>query len=161
MSTKAQRLKGKARVSDRYNQPWRGFTLQRGHFYGETVDGVYFVTGLESRKDGKVKVYLGTAHLYSNEYNWTVHWCDPGSHIVQLCIAEIPRRNRLGIDHVEFKPLEKQKTGYNPRTTSEKPYPYDPVRIPAAGKNQTHYIKVGDNDAITNKFFSRSNYIKL
>lgn len=161
MAHKAQRLIGKARVCDRYNQPWRGFTLQRGHFFGETTDGVYFVSGLESRKDGKIKVYLGTAHLYSNEYNWSVHWCDADNYIVGLCVAEIPRRKRMGIERVEFQPLERQRTGYNPRLTTERAYPYEPLRIAGGGKGQTHYIKVTNNDAATNKLLGRTNYVKI
>lgn len=49
MSHKSERLINKGRVAINYNQPWRGFTLQRGHIFGETADGIYFVSGLECR----------------------------------------------------------------------------------------------------------------
>lgn len=137
--SKAKFLKGKARVSSQYNQPWHGFTLQRGHFYGETLTGVYFVSGLETRPDGKIKVYLCKPTMYCDNYNWKAYWCDPKAAIIATILEAMPRRAAMGIDCVEFQPLERQKIDYKPRLTSEKPYPYDPVRIPAPGKGQIRY----------------------
>ncbi|MPM22635.1 hypothetical protein SDC9_69093 [bioreactor metagenome] len=148
--SKSKELKGQVRISRRWNQPWRGFTLQRGHFYGETKDGIFFVSGLEKHHD-QIKVYI--CDTSSGDYVWTARFLQSNDELVQHIKKAIPERKSLGIDRVEFEPLERQQTGYHPRLTSEATYPWKPMRIPAAGRpRKSSYIINGSQKQVVQNY---------
>jgi len=128
MSTSSKRLKGVVRISTQYNQPWRGFTLQRGHFYGQTESGVFFVSGLDKNSRGEIKAYLCAVSLYSDTYKWKAYWLSPDSQLAHMLIEAVPKRKALGIDKVEFKPASKE-TIKEKRVTCKPDCEYEPIHV--------------------------------
>ena len=45
------------RISQQYNQPWRGFTLQKGHLYGEDERGYFVSAARPGRNPNTIEEY--------------------------------------------------------------------------------------------------------
>lgn len=121
------KYKGQVRISTRYNQLWRGFTLQRGHFFGETLEGQYWVSGLQRGQGGTVKVYF--CDVNSDEYHWSFDYLPRDHPLVKQIFEAIPRRKAMGIENVEWEPLHKQKVNFPDRLTTQQPTHYKSMYI--------------------------------
>lgn len=142
--TKAKQLRGKVRISEYYNNPWPvparmgGFTLQRGHFYGQSENGGYYwVTALE--KCGMLVKFYICFPRPGMPLVWEKKYLSPADPLVEKVLKAVPRRREMGINSVEKMPIEQQlKHGwgrYNPRITTRPPFPYTPLYIPMAGRS--------------------------
>lgn len=158
MSRRKQRIpasqqKGIIRISLHNNIHWRNFTLQKGHFFGETEDGIYFVSGLEKGYGKSVKVYL--CDTSTGDYVWKAQYFTSQNPLVKAILAAVPERKRLGIEKVELirKPFMESSTGYNPNITTSEYLPYTHVHIPSAGRQtKTGYI-MRDNKQVAIKSY--------
>lgn len=99
---KSKALRGQVRISLYYNNPWRGFTLQRGHFFGQDENGDYFVCGLEHGSNNTIAVYAMNEH----GAKWYKYYLPVSHPLCQRILAAIPERKALGISGVEFQPLD-------------------------------------------------------
>ena len=123
--SKSKNLIGKVRVMKSEIMPWHEFTLRRGHFFGETEDGIYFVSGLEkSRRGNCYKVYL-CDRLHDGEQEhleWEAYWLPASNSLIKKIAAAVPEREALGIYGVEFGEYSAQFLNSNLTTHEPKPY---------------------------------------
>lgn len=123
--SKSKNLIGKVRVMKSEVMPWHEFTLRRGHFFGETEDGIYFVSGLEkSRRGNYYKVYLcDKLHDGEQEHlEWKAYWLPASNSLIKKIAAAVPEREALGIYRVEFGEYSAQFLNSNLTTHEPKPY---------------------------------------
>lgn len=123
--SKSKNLIGKVRVMKSEVMPWHEFTLRRGHFFGETEDGIYFVSGLEkSRRGNYYKVYLcDKLHDGEQEHlEWKAYWLPASNSLIKKIAAAVPEREALGIYGVEFGEYSAQFLNSNLTTHEPKPY---------------------------------------
>lgn len=112
------------RVSNQYNQPWRGFRLQLGHLYGEDEHGFFVSAARPGKKPDTIMVYR--CDTTSGDYVWrqTVESVntETAKKIVQAA------GNRVG--KVTYEPVSKQvRRIYNPRLTTGKYQPMPHIRM--------------------------------
>ena len=102
-TNKYNSLRGVVRISQYYNQPWRGFTLQRGHFYGQDITGDYFVSSYEPGFNPNTIVVYARA-----EFNgvWERLELPRDDELCMLIAKAIPKRSVMGISKVEHQPDE-------------------------------------------------------
>lgn len=104
------------RVSGQYNQPWRGFTLQLGHLYGEDEKGFFVSAARPGRTPGTIQIYR--CDTSSGDYVWR--------QTVESINTETAKKiihaagDRAG--KVTYEPVEKQIAKILPSklTTTEK-----------------------------------------
>lgn len=122
--SKSKNLIGKVRVMKSEVMPWHEFTLRRGHFFGETEDGIYFVSGLEKGKGNRYKVYL-CDKKHSNEQEhleWKAYWLPDSNSLVKKIAEAVSEREALGIYGVDFG--EYSAEFLNSNLTSKQPTPF-------------------------------------
>lgn len=113
------------RISQQYNQPWRGFTLQKGHLYGEDEKGYFVSAARPGRKPNTIEVYR--CDTSSGNYVWTKTAENMNTDTAQKII-----QTAGSTDHkVTYEPVEKQvRRIYNPRLTVGKYTPTPHMRMP-------------------------------
>lgn len=122
--SKSKNLIGKVRVMKSEVMPWHEFTLRRGHLFGETEDGIYFVSGLEKGKGNRYKVYL-CDRLHDGEQEhleWKAYWLPDSNSLVKKIAEAVSEREALGIYGVDFG--EYSAEFLNSNLTSKQPTPF-------------------------------------
>lgn len=102
---KAEKLKRHGvviRVSVQYNQPWRGFTLQRGHLFGEDEKGYFVSAARPGRRPGTVIVYR--CDTSSGDYVWSKTAESVDTETVKRIIQAA---HEHGCD-IQYEPIERQ-----------------------------------------------------
>lgn len=94
-------LRGTVRICKQYNEHWRDFTLQRGHFFGQDYDGDFFVSAYEPGKHPNTIIVYAKA-----EFNGVWERLElPIEN--DLCVrikAALKVRESMGIKRVEHQP---------------------------------------------------------
>lgn len=120
------------RISGQYNQPWRGFTLQKGHLFGEDERGYFVSSARPGKRSGTIQIYRCDTPRGDYEWRLTVENIETET-AKKIILAAGERAGR-----VEYEPVEKQvKRFYNPRLTSAPVRPMPHMRAPG-GTYGTH-----------------------
>lgn len=125
--TKAEKQKRRGiivRTAQTYNQPWRGFTLLKGHLFGQDEKG-YFVSAAQPCNNPKY-IHIYRCDISTGNYIWHKTkesiFMETGRHILEAA------HNSPG---VEGEPIEKQiEKLYNPRLVTGRFTPMPNMRIP-------------------------------
>lgn len=116
------------RISGQYNQPWRGFTLQLGHLYGEDEKGFFVSAARPGWSPGTIQIYR--CNTSSGDYVWhqTAESVD-----TETAKKIIQAAGDCG-GKVTYEPVNKQvKRIYNPRLTTGRFRPMPHMMIPGGG----------------------------
>ncbi len=84
-----------------YNHVWHGFNLQVGHLYGETVDGLRYVSACRMSKHGKILVYC---QMKEEEARWEIDEFPKDSVLGVQLLAACRARNDGGVTRVNIRP---------------------------------------------------------
>lgn len=125
--TKADRYAriGIPRISTYAGQPWRGFTLQKGHAFGK--DKLGFYVSAAEQAGSRHFIYVYRCDTSSGEYMWRKTREAITTRTSQAIIAAIRQYGR----GLSFGPLRKQvKAIYNPLLTTSLYLPMPHMRIP-------------------------------
>ena len=133
---KSKAMKGIVRISERYNQPWRGFTLQRGHLFGEDERGYFVSAARPGHKAGTIIVYR--CDTSSGDYVWRKTVESTDTEIAKRIMNASSKRGGT----VRYEPVRMQiKRIYNPPLTTGAYLPMPHMRIPG-GVDKTRNIMV-------------------
>lgn len=122
---------GQVRVSVNYNHPWRGFTLQKGHFYGTTDNMTYFVTALENH-GSLVKFYISR-----QPEHWETVYIPRNSALVRAVLRQVKTRKEKGMTAVTKQPLDKMPIGKTPKMRQTGTFTPMPSMYIAGGQRKT------------------------
>lgn len=86
-------INGEVRTA-RCKVTWHGFTLQKGHLFGTTVDGLRFVSACRVDRFGDLIVYLQNN---DDPERWTRDYFSQNSALGVELIAAVRRRNADGV----------------------------------------------------------------
>lgn len=125
------------RISQQYNQPWRGFTLQMGHLYGEDEKGYFVSAARPGRKPNTIEIYR--CDTSNGDYVWSKVSESVNTETAQKIVCEAGKHTRK----VTYEPIEKQvRRIYNPRliTGNYKPMPHMGIPGGTWGEHKTRII---------------------
>lgn len=109
------------RISQQYNQPWRGFTLQKGHLYGEDDKGYFVSAAKPAGIVDMIEVYR--CDTRTGDYVWTKTAESKNTDTVQKILHAVS----LTGHKITYEPEIRQVRTFYSRLPASSPKP-QPVR---------------------------------